>query len=367
MLKQEEIDALPTILDVVERISKMENDALLRSGVTIFPGDAFRDEGRYSFVSEKWDRNVVRLMPMSQTPYTFYRGQSRYYEQCLPSLFRKKANGEHPTEVDIAYNRLKICEFELLLATHPVFCELSNNISVNPVALAQHYGLTTEYLDITNSKWVAAFFASTWYDNNTDTYHPVGRDFCEGYGVMYISKPYGETGINEDFFEKNGVIGYQYFDRPTKQSSFGYRMQPGEDFNDSPYFEKIFFRHDMEASQIVYDMSYKQHRFIPNDSLSKLARQIAESKEITRRAHYLCWERFFSDKEPKFLDDVCKAKGLVIREYNEPVARFTEEELAADWKAWNEYGRTDLQSRILPPVVVTTLNLGNKNERNSLT
>ena len=42
MLSQAEIDALPTILDVVEQISKMENDMLLRNGVTIFPGDAFQ-------------------------------------------------------------------------------------------------------------------------------------------------------------------------------------------------------------------------------------------------------------------------------------------------------------------------------------
>jgi hypothetical protein len=151
MLSQAEIDALPTILDVVERLSKMENDALLRNGVTIFPGDGFQDEERYSFVSETWNRNVVRLMPVSQTPFTYYRGQSRFYEPCVPSLFRKKGNGEIPNGTDIAYNRLKTCEFEMLLATHPVFCELSHHISVNPVALAQHYGLTTEYLDITNS------------------------------------------------------------------------------------------------------------------------------------------------------------------------------------------------------------------------
>lgn len=81
MLSQAEIDALPTILDVVEQISKMENDMLLRNGVTIFPGDTFQDEGRYAFVSEAWNRNVVRLMPVSPTPYTYYRGQSDFYER----------------------------------------------------------------------------------------------------------------------------------------------------------------------------------------------------------------------------------------------------------------------------------------------
>lgn len=357
MLSQAEIDALPTILDVVEQISKMENDMLLRNGVTIFPGDTFQDEGRYAFVSEAWNRNVVRLMPVSPTPFTYYRGQSRFYEPCVPSLFRKKGNGEIPNGTDIAYNRLKTCEFEMLLATHPVFCELSHHISVNPVALAQHYGLTTEYLDITNSKWVAAFFASTRYDYESDTYHPVGRDYEEGYGVMYISKPYEAGGATDGFFSKNVVIGYQYFERPTKQSSFGYKMQMGEDFNESPYFERVFFRHDLEASKLVYDMSYRQRRFIPRDCLSRLTRQIAESNEVTRRALERCLLMCYWDKDMSFLEEVCKDKGLIIREDNKSVAQFSKEELEMDWKTWNEYGRADLQARILPPVAVTRLKI----------
>lgn len=354
MLSQAEIDALPTILDVVEQISKMENDMLLRNGVTIFPVDTFQDEGRYAFVSEAWNRNVVRLMPVSPTPYTYYRGQSDFYEQCQPSLFRRNAQGELPSEADIAYNRIKICEFEMLLATHPVFCELSHHISVNPVALAQHYGLATEYLDITNSKWVAAFFASTRYDYKTDTYLPVGRDYDEGFGVMYISKPYVAGSATEKFFSKNVVIGYQYFERPTKQSSFGYKMRLGEDFNESPYFERVFFRHDLDASRIVYDMSYKQRRFIPKDKLSKLARLIAESNEVTRRAVERCLQMCYRDKEMNYLEEVCKEKGIVIREDNRLVAQFDREELESDWKVWNEYGRSDLQMRILPPIAVTT-------------
>ena len=95
MLSQEEIDALPTILDVVERLSKMENDSLLRHRVTIFPGDSFQDEGRYAFVSETWNRNVVRLMPVSPTPFTYYRGQSRFY--VYHRYFARKEMGRYPT------------------------------------------------------------------------------------------------------------------------------------------------------------------------------------------------------------------------------------------------------------------------------
>lgn len=347
MFSRAEIDALPTILDVVEKTSARENSFILPHVSTV-PSSSFFDEGRFIFVSDEHNRNIVHLMPTSQSPYVFYRGQSRYHAPCIPSLYRGPKDGETASEEDIAYHRIKICEFALLLETHPVFQEVSRNTFVNYVAMAQHYGLTTEYLDITNSKWVAAFFAATGHDSDTDTYYPVGKEYHEGYGVMYISKEWDMEHFPQEFFDKNGVIGYQYFDRPTKQSSFGYKMIPGEDFNSSPYFEKVFFRHDLEASTVIFNMSYRQERFIPKDTLSKLAKEIAESKEVTRNAHFMCWKNFYQDKGAAFLDRVCASKGLAIREDNRPVAQFSKEELEKDWKEWNEYGRDEIQSRILP-------------------
>ena len=105
-------------------------------------------------------------------------------------------------------------------------------------------------------------------------------------------------------------------------------------------------------------MSYRQKRFIPNDSLSVLARKIAESKEVTRFAHFRCWENFYPDKEPVFLDKICEARGLKIREDNVSSAYFTNEELKTDWKEWNKFGREDLRSRILRPFLITKLDLG---------
>ena len=142
--------------------------------------------------------------------------------------------------------------------------------------------------------------------------------------------------------------------------TYRYKMQMGEDFNESPYFERVLFRHDLEASKIVYDMSYKQRRFIPKDSLSLLARQIAESNEITRKAVERCLQMCYWNKSMSYLEEVCKEKGIVIREDNRPVAQFGRESLESDWKAWNEYGRTDLQMRILPPIAVTELTLGDE-------
>ena len=66
--------------------------------------------------------------------------------------------------------------------------------------MAQHYGFDTNYIDISNSKWVAAFFACTGYDTKTDTYFPAGEDYYEGYGVMYVTKDTGNP--KSDFFKK---------------------------------------------------------------------------------------------------------------------------------------------------------------------
>lgn len=351
-----EIDALPTILDVVEQISVIENKLALPN-VSQIPSPEFLDEGRYSFVSDRNNRSIARLMPMSQSPFRYYRGQSRYHSPCQPTLYRKKKDGTYPTKEEIAAHRIKICEFTQLLQKHPVYCQVAMNVMANPVALAQHYGLATEFLDITNSKWVAAFFACTQYDWNADSYLPVGRDYEEGFGVMYISKDFDMANLPDAFFDRNGVIGYQYFARPTKQSSFGYVLDLGEDFNDTPYFDKVYFRHDLEASTMVYNMSYRQNRFIPKDKLSFLAREIDKSGEVTRDALNLCRKIYYQDESSQFLDDVCKQMNWTIKEDNTPIAEFGEETIAADWKEWMEFGKADIEARTLPIIPITTVRI----------
>ena len=73
----------------------------------------------------------------------------------------------------------------------------------------------------------------------------------------------------------------------------------------------------------------------------------------TEWAHALAG--FYADREPAFLKGVCVAKGLTISEDGAPVAQFRQQELAADWKAWNEFGRADINARILPIIPVTTI------------
>lgn len=351
-----DIKELPTILDVVEQISAHEN-SLVAPMCGMVPIPPFYDEGRFNLVSDMGNRSIHYLMPTSQSPFTFYRGQNKYYDICTPTLYRPRKNKALPSEEDIAYHRIKTCEFAMLLSTHPVFQDIQRVTAVDPVALAQHYGLDTDYLDITNNKWVAAFFACTQHDDVTDTYTPVGEEFADGYGVMYKSKKAISDDIPDGFFKKNCVIGYQYFDRPSRQSSFGYLMEAGENFNDSPFFDKLFFRHDAEASQIVFEMAYQQRRFIPNDPLSKLAKDIVKSKEISKEVLENCILNFYPDSDIAFLERVCKNKGLHIHNEHRLSAQFNAKEVEKEWETWLRWGRKDLELRILPQRLVTTMRL----------
>ena len=65
------------------------------------------------------------------------------------------------------------------------------------------------------------------------------------------------------------------------------------------------------------------------------------TRHITERRK-MCYR----DKKISYLEEVCKSKGLVIRDDNRAVAQFGREELEAGWKAWSEFGRADLQMRI---------------------
>ena len=78
---------------------------------------------------------------------------------------------------------------------------------------------------------------------------------------------------------------------------------------------------------------------------------------MTRRALERCIQMCYRDKDMIYLENVCAAKGVTIREDNRPVAEFGQEELAKDWEEWNIFGRADLGSRILPIRTMTTVKI----------
>ena len=342
-LTKTEIDKLPTILDLIDELSVEENNRSLQRERNI-PFDEHFDEGRYMVVGAGQYRELPMLMPMSPTPFTFFRGQNKYYSPSYASLFRQER-----TEDELAILRLKTAEFGRLLQSHYAYADLNRNFFVDYVAVAQHYGLETEFMDITNNKWIAAFFSTTRYDEQTKQYYPVGRDYEDGYGVLYVTKPNIEK---TDFFKEQTVIGFCYFERPSRQFSFGYRMNGKEDFDRLHYFEKRFFRHDIDCSNIIFATTAHQNRVIPNDELSQLAEGIKKGNTVSELALKICVRDFYPNGEA-FLRDVCRRNHITIG--MEPTVKFANME--EEWKEWFNIGRVELQQHILPMYAVTTVKI----------
>ena len=96
------------------------------------------------------DNHVVA----SPTPFQpLYRGQSSYYERCLPSLYRRKWSDLQKLE-----RLVQIEDFKTILNDNPeIKDEIEGGLAVNYIGLAQHYGIETNVIDLTNSFGVAAF------------------------------------------------------------------------------------------------------------------------------------------------------------------------------------------------------------------
>lgn len=137
-----------------------------------------------------YDNHVVA----SPTPFQpLYRGQSSYYERCLPSLYRRKWSDSQKLE-----RLVQIEDFKTILNDNPeIKDEIEGGLAVNYIGLAQHYGIETNVIDLTNSFGVAAFFATSDYDSLTQTYRPVMEIVRKG--VIYFM-PTGifNFGPNQD-------------------------------------------------------------------------------------------------------------------------------------------------------------------------
>jgi hypothetical protein len=109
---------------------------------------------------------------------------------------------------------------------------------VDHVAIAQHYGLRTGLLDLTESVNVAAFFA-------TNELLRDGRwvPATDGWGVIYrLSVPRSRSPQEaEKDLEWMSPIGYQPFPRPNEQWAWAYELGITQDFWTLPMSRHLCF------------------------------------------------------------------------------------------------------------------------------
>lgn len=334
------VASLPTIIDVLEYLSQRENAEFIKNGDGFFGSKM----GNFIAVADKPRSREIKLIPQSFSMFTLMRGEATYHKDCKASYFRTDM-----TEDKQLVERIKTAEFLRVKEKHPMI-QIGGlgHLKIEPLALAQHYGFKTEYMDLTNNKWVAAFFATCKW-NKGDVYTPVEEGYGEGIGILYVSQP----SICDVFSEDIVSLGYQYYARPSKQFTWMYRMNKDSNFDQNPKFMRIVFRHDTEASRLVFEQSGRQHLYYPIDYVSDVARTIQEDDYVVSWAsvEYARKMNLISATDEK-VKEVFASLGVKYHENDEPMVQLDRDAVEKNIAAWFAEDGKELMSKIIIPPLV---------------
>lgn len=233
----------------------------------------------------------------------YYRGENKIHKESTPTLCRRL--NDFPSENKKRLYRfvadMRIGEFKSLLNKFNYvqnwnYCDILYDI------LAQHYGLETDWLDITSDFRTALFFATCFWDNNekkwrpltkerteTDEYHKYGiifhipknrMLFREGMACQLFMKGekfYSEASPNDVIYP----IGFQPFMRCHMQYGYAMYMRKPHPLQNDQGFEKLRFRHDEELSKWVYEKMQGGKLIYPHEGLNEVGFIIDKIKELT--------------------------------------------------------------------------------------
>ena len=172
--------------------------------------------------------------------WRYFRGEENTFKTCQPSYFRLE------NDIERMVADIKAIEFEIALKKMPnVIFTLKDGMHVDFLALAQHYGIATQYLDLTTNLAVAAFF-SCFHFNDDGTIVPSNNE----YGQIKVAI------LNYiDLFQETcplQIIGLQPFMRPGRQDGVMLRMNGNDDF--SKISKNYIFKHNEEDTRIIQMM-----------------------------------------------------------------------------------------------------------------
>lgn len=238
----------------------------------------------------------------------YYRGESALYSSCKASVYRSNNADDNVARL-IA--RMKIVEFTKLLKKFDIVKDW-NYGDVIYDALAQHYGLATDLVDITNDLKTALFFACCKYDDTKKEWLPLAKEDIENansrksvydaggdsrYGIIMRadSEIYDIQLAGDEILP----IGYQPFMRCSNQHGFVLKMKNAkEDLKQNEFIKKFRFRLTPEFCQTVFNMMQQGKNIYPTDGLSDFFDEIKYIKED---------QNTFSKA---ILHEACKIEGI---------------------------------------------------------
>lgn len=277
----------------------------------------------------------------------YFRGENKDYDElypCVPSMFRVKkpqdvgADGQRKQEL-ILIDELKLVEFELILEQFPqVKYAIQDYCKVDFRALAQHYELNTNLIDVTSDIATAAFFATHYYDSEKNEY----RIKEDGIGCLRV---YSNIAIQYNEDQPFRMIGLQPFQRPGLQCAFAVKISRGENFANLSH--KVLFKQSSKWNQKLHDTFYPKGKNIlfPDEEIADVAKIVKETREISKLSieKYCSINEISEDVVIQLLND---NEYSVVENFNYKLTRQQRRKLSREYKG-RPYGDVQLSSRLM--------------------
>lgn len=269
------------------------------------PGNEKIADSRAAFFREVLYRDAKTAGYMMEYPHgvvisqgernNYYRGENQVFAKSQPSLYRsmEKFSSREDKELYRFIANMRIAEFGILLCRLGIVqFWVQNYGSVLFEPLAQHYGLETEWMDITSDFDVALFFATCKWQNGG--WHPLDEKDIQKHpmGVIFHIPQYQarntmissslEAGLEKDKILANTIlpIGYQPFMRCHSQYAYGIHMEVPFPLQEDCTFEKLHFYHSVELSRKVFEMMDCGKKIYPQEGLDEFASAIDRIKTV---------------------------------------------------------------------------------------
>jgi len=221
-----------------------------------------------------------------------YRGQNEDFEICNTTLDR--CNSEEEQFLNIC----RTIAFEELLENHPFikFVHsmqfIENPFCINLTGMAQHYGMHTNYLDITNNFDVASFFATCKYENGE--YYPISNITKPGviYKIMEIFLPPFMGNCDSENIELE-YLGWQPLPRPEQQRASVLKVAENTNLDTISSVKKYYFKHSISQSKRIWKQFDEGKILFPDDSAADLANECKKLNSFTKEQIDKAFNRFW--------------------------------------------------------------------------
>lgn len=331
-----------TLLDVLDQIAVYE-EWVFECQLPVLTG--YNREGK--FETRMLANGKISLIPCGLSYNNYYRGEREYHAMCKPSLYRKNM-----TAAKQFIERVKYEELCLLMEKYPLVQYYQNGIgfkfpdgtikekelSIDKMALAQHYGICTELIDFTVDKFVAAFFACTKY-NVDDTYTVNEEEDSNGCFYHYVEKK--ESSENPQILR---AVGLQPFSRPGEQAGYVLPMRANENLNEMVECA-IPFKHNRKVSEFIFNYTNRSEKLFPKSILDDKAMLIKKSNVFSQKAYEMAKKDFYLDEPDDVLMGYLKEENKSLCET--PIVTFSSQEIENFHKEWKESELNKFLSKIV--------------------